>query len=80
MPASDLPAAILRALRERDAQSPAMLRKRLDLPMGLLLRTLPALEAAGLLERSLHGRRELIRLTAAGKALLASLPENSDKP
>lgn len=63
-------ALALSLLAQDDGLSAAALRKRLDLPMSVLLRVLSELGELALVERRAVGRREGVFLTDKARALL----------
>ncbi|GAA5165367.1 hypothetical protein [Viridibacterium curvum] len=69
---NDHHALALSLLADKDGLSAAALRKRLDVPMSVLLRVLSELGELALVERRAVGRREGVFLTAKARALLQS--------
>ena len=73
-------ARLLFELAQRDASEVADLRRTVDIDAGYLSRILTRFESDGLITRersAADGRRQVIRLTAAGRAAVAGLDARS---
>jgi DNA-binding MarR family transcriptional regulator/GNAT superfamily N-acetyltransferase len=73
-------ARVIFELAQRDAAEVALLRRELDIDPGYLSRILSRFQSDGLVTRARSGsdaRRQVIRLTAAGKKAYAALDQRS---